>query len=249
MLSTGLLLFFQQATDVVSEHVADIAIAAEGVPEKTSFFEYITEWCVHVIDVTHYPGVFLLMALESMIAPIPSEAIMPFAGFLAFEGKMSMAWIAVWSTLGSIVGSLLSYLMGMYGGRPLVLKIGKYLLLNVHHLDATERFFNRYGNATVFICRFIPVVRHFISIPAGMGRMPLVPFLIMTLIGALIWNTFLAWAGWKLNENWDSLRGYFHYIDIVIVVAILGVVLAFIIRQVVEFRAQKLNRNKSDNDI
>ena len=212
-----------------------------------SVFEHITEWCTHVIELSGYPGVFFLMALESMIAPIPSEAVMPFAGYLAFDGKMSMVWIGIWSTLGSITGSMISYWMGLYGGRPLVLKIGRYLLLNVHHLDATERFFNRYGNATVFICRFIPVVRHFISIPAGMGRMPIVSFLIMTTIGAAIWNMFLAWAGWKLNENWEELREYFHIIDIVIVVAILLVVAAFIIRQIIEWRAQRkagINENE-----
>jgi membrane protein DedA with SNARE-associated domain len=248
MLTPGLLLFIQQAAETVGEHAADLAQYADVSPEKTSVFEHITAWCVNLIDITHYPGVFLLMALESMIAPIPSEAVMPFAGFLAYEGRMSMVWIGIFSTLGSLVGSGVSYWLGMYGGRPLVLKVGKYFLLNVHHLDATERFFNRFGNATVFICRFIPVIRHFISIPAGMGRMPLVPFLMMTLLGAAIWNMFLAWAGWKLNENWESLRGYFHYIDITILVIIIAVIVAFIVRQIVEFRAQKLNRIKSDID-
>ncbi len=238
MLTMNLLIFLQQATEQVGEY------AAENGAGHTSIFEAISEWCTHVIDVTHYPGVFFLMALESMIAPIPSEAVMPFAGFLAFEGKMSMAWIAVWSTLGSITGSLLSYWMGMYGGRPLVLKVGKYLLLNVHHLDATERYFNRYGAWTVFICRFIPVVRHFISIPAGMGRMPMRRFLPMTIIGAFMWNMFLAWAGFKLRENWNSLRDYFHYIDIVIVVMIGLVVAAFIWRQIMEWHAQKKSREK-----
>jgi membrane protein DedA with SNARE-associated domain len=199
----------------------------------------MSEWCTHVIDLAHYPGLFVLMALESMVVPIPSEAVMPFAGFLAYEGKMSMVLIALWSTLGSLVGSLISYWVGMYGGRPLVLKLGKFLLLNVHHLDATERFFNRFGGATVFICRFIPVIRHFISIPAGMGKMPMRMFIPMTLIGASIWNMFLTWAGWKLRENWESLRGYFHWVDIIIAAIILLVVAAFITRQIVEWRAQK----------
>ena len=152
---------------------------------------------------------------------------------------MSMLWIGLWSTLGSITGSMISYWLGMYGGRPLVLKVGKYLFLNVHHLDATERFFLRNGPVTVFICRFIPVVRHFISIPAGMGRMPLRMFIPMTLIGAAIWNMFLAWAGWKLRENWESLRGYFHWIDIAIAAIICFLILAFIVRQIVEWRAQR----------
>jgi membrane protein DedA with SNARE-associated domain len=179
------------------------------------------------------------MALESMVVPIPSEAVMPFAGFLIFEQKMTWIGVGFSSIFGSISGSMISYWIGMYGGRPLVLKVGKYLLLNVHHLDATERFFNRFGPVTVFICRFIPVVRHFISIPAGMGRMPLKMFIPMTLIGALIWNMFLAWAGFKLRENWERLRGYFHWIDIVIAAIICFLILAFIVRQIVEWRAQK----------
>ncbi len=187
------------------------------------------------------------MALESMIAPIPSEAVMPFAGFLIYSEEMTWTLVALWSTLGSIVGSMASYFMGMYGGRPLVLKVGKWLLLNVHHLDATERYFKKYGPWTVFICRFVPVVRHFISIPAGMGRMPIPTFLAMTIIGAVMWNMFLAWAGYYLKENWESVKAYFHIIDRVIVVLILAVIVAFIVRQVVEWRALKKAAVTDDN--
>lgn len=222
---------------------------SETAAEHTSIFERISEWCTHVIQVTYYPGVFFLMALESMIAPIPSEAVMPFAGFLIFMGEMTWFGVALWSTLGSVVGSLISYWMGMYGGRPLVLKVGKYLLLNVHHLDATERYFNKYGPVTVFICRFVPVVRHFISIPAGMGRMPMITFLPMTLIGAFMWNMFLAWAGYKLKENWQQLKGYFHWIDIVIVVMILAVIALFIFRQIIEWKAQKKQAAESGDNL
>src|SRR6185436_1001706 len=109
-------------------------------------------------------------------------------------------WAAIVSTsLGSILGSLLSYLMGYYGGKPLVLRVGKYLLLNVHDLERTEEFFHRRsGTLTLFLSRFIPVVRHFVSIPAGIGHMPLVPFLLVTLVGATAWNTFLLICGMKL---------------------------------------------------
>jgi membrane protein DedA with SNARE-associated domain len=234
-MAIDLLLLFHHASLAVAENTAAVAQAVED----KSVFEQLTKWCVHVIEISGYPGIFLLMALESMIAPIPSEAVMPFAGFLAFEGKMSMFLIAVVSTIGSITGSLVSYWMGIYGGRPLVLKIGKYLFLNVHHLDATERFFNRFGASTVFICRFIPVVRHFISIPAGMGRMQIPKFIVMTVTGALIWNTFLAWVGWKLKENWETLRVYFHWIDIVIAAIILLFIVAFIARQIIEWQKQK----------
>jgi len=218
-----------------------LILAAEAGSQNTSVFEMIAHWCEEFIRAVDYPGVFILMALESMIAPIPSEAVMPFAGFLVYTKEMSWFWVAFSSTTGSIIGSMLSYWMGMYGGRPLVLKVGKYLLLNVHHLDATEKYFNKYGNWTVFICRFIPVVRHFISIPAGMGRMPIVPFLTMTVIGAFLWNMTLAVAGYYLKENWEWLRDgpVFHVIDRVILVMILLVVGVFIVRQIVEWRAQK----------
>jgi membrane protein DedA with SNARE-associated domain len=118
--------------------------SADTVAENISIFERISDWCTHVIQVTYYPGVFFLMVLESMVVPIPSEAVMPFAGFLVFMKEMTWVGVILWSTLGSMTGSLISYWMGMYGGRPLVLKVGKYLLLNVHHLDATERYFNKF---------------------------------------------------------------------------------------------------------
>jgi len=224
-------------------------LAANAGPQTASVFEIIATWCEELIRTVHYPGLFILMALESMIAPIPSEAVMPFAGFLVFTKEMSWVGVSLWSTAGSIVGSMVSYWMGMYGGRPLVLKIGRCLLLNVHHLDATEKYFKKYGNWTVFICRFIPVIRHFISIPAGMGRMPIVPFISMTVIGAFIWNTSLAVAGYVLKENWDVLKNSptFHIIDRVILTIILLVIAAFIIRQIVEWRAQR-KACKSAND-
>ena len=237
MLAFDFFLILQQATDAASEHAV----------EHASIFEQISGWCTEVIRTTHYPGIFFLMALESMIAPIPSEAVMPFAGFLIFSEEMTWHLVAIWSTLGSIVGSMVSYWIGMYGGRPLVLKVGKYLLLNVHHLDATERYFKKYGPWTVFICRFVPVVRHFISIPAGMGRMPLPVFVTMTVIGALMWNMFLVWAGYYLKENWESVKAYFHIIDRVIVVIILAIIIAFIVRQIVEWRAQKKAAVTDDN--
>src|SRR3954463_7493368 len=151
--------------------------------------EYISNIAVKVLDTSGYAGAAALMTLESMIAPVPSEAVMPFVGFQVADGRWNL-WAAILATsFGSIVGSLLSYAMGYYGGKPLVLKVGKYLLLNQHDLERTETFFHRkQGITPVFISRFIPVVRHFISIPAGMGKMPLLPFLAVTLVGATVWN-------------------------------------------------------------
>src|SRR5580765_1899259 len=165
--------------------------------------ELISNWAIRCLDVAGYTSAAGLMALESMIVPVPSEAVMPFVGFLVADGKWSL-WGAIAATsLGSILGSSLSYLMGYYGGKPVVLRVGKYLLLNVHDLERTEAFFHRRsGVVTLFISRFIPVVRHFVSIPAGIGRMPFGPFLVTTLVGATLWNTFLLVCGMKLREHW-----------------------------------------------
>lgn len=183
--------------------------------------ELISNWAIHCLDVAGYAGAAGLMTLESMIVPIPSEAVMPFVGFLVADGKWSLAGAILATSLGSILGSTLSYLMGYYGGKPLVLLVGKYLLLNVHDLERTEQFFHRRSGAvTLFISRFIPVVRHFVSIPAGIGRMPFLTFLITTLIGATLWNTFLLFCGMKLREHWSVVQKYSHQVDYVVVAAI-----------------------------
>jgi len=187
--------------------------------------ELIAQIAVQILEATAYVGAFFLMALESMIAPVPSEAVMPFVGFLVTDGKWNL-WLAVLSTsLGSMVGSLASYGMGYYGGKPLVLKVGRYLLLNRHDLERTERYFQqRQGGYTVFLARFIPVIRHFISVPAGMGKMPLLPFMAVTTVGATLWNGFLLFLGMRLREHWAVVQKYSHQVDIaIVVVAVIGI--------------------------
>ena len=173
------------------------------------------------INQCSYFGVFVLMALESMIAPIPSELVMPFAGFLIFTGHFDPVAVMVASSLGSIVGSLLSYGMGRLG-EPVVLHYGRYLLLNPHHLEWTKKFFNRHGGKTIFIARFIPVVRHLISIPAGLARMSLAPFILFTLVGATLWNGFLTYLGVRLKENWRLIQQYTHFLDYLVATAMVA---------------------------
>ena len=173
------------------------------------------------INKCSYWGVFFLMALESMIAPVPSELVMPFAGFLIFTGHFDPWAVMIASSLGSIVGSLLSYGMGMLG-EPVVLRYGRYLLLNPHHLEWTKKFFNRHGGKTIFIARFIPVVRHLISIPAGLARMPLTPFILYTLVGATLWNGFLTYLGVRLKENWRLIQQYTHVLDYFVLACLLA---------------------------
>lgn len=191
--------------------------------------ELVSEYAVKVLDSTHYAGACALMALESMILPVPSEAVMPFVGFQVADGKWDL-WPALLATsLGSLIGSLFSYLMGYYGGRPFVLKVGRYLLLNVHDLEITERFFHqRRGAWTLFFARFVPVVRHLISVPAGTGRMPLLPFITATLAGATLWNSFLLYLGLRLREHWTVVQKYSHQIDIVIVLAMVIAVVWYV---------------------
>lgn len=191
---------------------------------------------------TGYFGAAFLMALESMIFPVPSEAVMPFVGFLVADGKWNL-WIAILATsVGSITGSLISYFMGYYGGKPLILKVGKYLLLNQHDLKWTEEFFSRRGGTlTLFISRFIPVVRHLISIPAGMGKMKLLPFFLATLIGATIWNSFLLVLGMKLREHWTIVQHYSHQVDIAVVAILL---LGFIL-----FIKSRYKRKTAENSV
>lgn len=186
--------------------------------------EQILSAIIDFISTSGYIGVCILMIFESMIVPIPSEAVMPFAGFLVTTHRFSFAGVLLASTIGSIIGSYLSYLIGAYGGRPFLEKWGKYFLLNHHHLTVTEKFFHTRGEWTIFIGRLIPIVRHLISIPAGIGRMPLGKFFLYTTLGAGLWNGFLAWVGMRLGEHWEQLREYTGVLHIVIIVCIVGVV-------------------------
>ena len=190
--------------------------------------EKLVEYITIGMSIGGYFGLFILMTLESMIAPVPSEVVMPFAGYLVLQGKFEF-WIAVLvSSLGSIFGSLLSYYIGVYGGRPFVLKFGKYLLLEEGHLEWTEKWFKKQGEKTIFISRFVPVVRHLISIPAGMAKMPMQKFLIYTFAGASIWNFILLYAGFKLGSHWDKLHKFSKELDIIFVAGVILFLIYFV---------------------
>jgi membrane protein DedA with SNARE-associated domain len=192
--------------------------------------ESIAAFGTHVIGAIGYVGVFLLMTAESMVLPVPSEAVMPFAGFTIAAGTLSWAGVIVSATAGSIVGSLIGYAIGKFGGRPFVARFGKYLLLDARDLESTDRFFQRRGSVTILVSRFIPIVRHLISIPAGMGEMPLLPFCVFTVIGAGLWNSFLAWCGFLLRKNWSTVLRYSHLIDIAVVIILAALVALYIAR-------------------
>ena len=154
------------------------------------------------------------MVLESMVFPLPSELVMPFAGFLAGQGVFSFWMVVASSVVGSLLGSLLSYAMGFYLGRGFIIKYGKFFLLHEADLIKTEQWFARRGGITILIGRFVPVVRHLISIPAGTAKMNVWKFLAYTGIGALGWNAFLAYSGYYLGENWAQVEHYSEWLSI-----------------------------------
>jgi membrane protein DedA with SNARE-associated domain len=184
--------------------------------------EWLTQTLTDIIRTIGYPGIGILMALESMVVPVPSEIVMPFVGYLVAQERFSFFTAAIVSTIGCLVGALLSYYMGYYGGETLVKKVGKYLLLDQEHLEWTKRWFNKHGEKTIFISRFVPVVRHVISIPAGIGKMNITKFSAYTFFGSLIWNSILMYVGLKLGENWGLVHKYSTKIDIALIIVILA---------------------------
>lgn len=201
--------------------------------------ELIAGFGTTVIGSIGYAGVFLLMVAESMFLPVPSEAVMPFAGFLVADGRLSPVLLVLFATLGSIVGSLIGYAIGKLGGRPFVTGWGKYLLLDREDLELTDRFFRKRGSITILVSRFIPVVRHLISIPAGTGSMNLPAFIVFTVIGAGLWNSFLTWCGYTLQKNWAAVLRYSHVIDIVVVVLLAALLVLYVVRHLRRMRRRR----------
>jgi membrane protein DedA with SNARE-associated domain len=183
------------------------------------FIAFIATWIMSVIASMGYGGIVLLMAIESACIPLPSEIIMPFAGFLVFKGEMILWIVALAGALGCVLGSIPAYYVGMYGGRPLAEKYGKYILLSKHDLDLADRLFAKHGEIIIFIARMLPAVRTFIAFPAGVVRMNMTKFVVYTFIGSFIWCWLLAYAGMKFGENWESLKVYFHEFHYVIIAA------------------------------
>jgi membrane protein DedA with SNARE-associated domain len=169
-----------------------------------------------VIAATSYGGIALLMAIESACIPLPSELIMPFAGYLVYEGALSLFWVATAGAIGCNLGSLVAYEIGHYGGRPLVERYGRWILMGRRELDWAERFFSRWGSLAVFFGRLLPVIRTFIALPAGIAHMSRAKFHIYTFLGSWPWCLALAYFGMKLGENWRELGKYFHQFDFVI---------------------------------
>jgi membrane protein DedA with SNARE-associated domain len=201
----------------------------------------LSGFIVATISALGYGGIVLLMAIESACIPLPSEIIMPFSGYLVSTGELNLWGVAIAGAVGCVLGSLLAYWVGMYGGRPFIEKYGRYILLSRHDLDIADRWFAKYGEAIVFVSRLLPAIRTFIAFPAGVARMNLTRFVIYTFAGSLPWCLGLAYVGQKLGEQWDkddTLKMWFHRFDFLIGIAGVLFVAWWIWRHVKHSRAE-----------
>jgi membrane protein DedA with SNARE-associated domain len=184
----------------------------------------ILEFITGLIASWGYLGIFVTMTLESALIPLPSEAVIPFAGFLAYMGEMNIWLVVLVSSLANLAGSIIAYFIGKYLGRGFVERYGKYVLLNMHHLELVEGWFQKYGSPTVFFSRMLPLIRTYNALPAGMGKMNFPKFCVYTFIGSIPWNLALVLVGYKLKENWSILEKYSLYIDILAVLVAVAVI-------------------------
>ena len=196
----------------------------------TDIFAFIGSFALSTISQLGYLGIFFLMMLESMIVPVPSEFVMPFAGFLVAQGKFNFLLVILSSTIGSITGSLIFYYLGKTKGLTLVEKYGKYVLVDTEDIKKTEAWFNKRGDITIFLARLIPVIRHLISLIAGIGRMNVKKFTIYTILGAALWNGILTYLGILLGQHWNEVSQYMENLDLIIVILLIIGCLYFVYR-------------------
>ena len=190
----------------------------------------IADFVSHLFTSLGYGGIVVAMAIESCCIPLPSELIMPLAGFLAFQHKFNLWGAALAGAAGCVVGSAVAYWIGATGGRPLLLRYGRYVLISHHDADRADAFFARHGDATIFATRLMPIVRTFISLPAGIARMHFGKFIAYTFLGSLPWCLALAYAGYKLGEHWDEVGSVLHKYDILVGIGILALFALFLYR-------------------
>ena len=192
-------------------------------------------------DAIGWPGVVFLMAIESACIPFPSEIIMPLAGWFLIEdrghGLEYLLLAGFYGALGNLIGSLVAYYVGMWGGRPFLLRYGRWVLITPREIDLADRWFSRYGEITVFASRLLPVVRTFISLPAGIARMNIWRFSILSFLGAYPWSLALAWIGYLLGENWEDISSYMRPVSIPIAIAVVLLAGYFVYRRIREIRS------------
>ena len=181
----------------------------------THIIDLIVLFVTSTVSAVGYIGVLVLMTFESACVPIPSEIIMPFSGFLATTGKLSIWGVTLAGATGNLIGAVITYAIGFYGGRPFILKYGKYFFVKEKEVHHAEKFFAKWGDWSVFLSRNLPVIRTFISLPAGVAEMPFIKFAVFSFLGSIPWCFALTYLGFILGNNWLLIRQYGHYLDII----------------------------------
>ena len=197
-------------------------------------FEQLASWITTTIDALGYPGVLAMMAVESALVPLPAEGIMPFAGFLVATGRFNLWTVALVGAAGNLLGSLAAYALGRWAGdaivRQALRRYGRWALLEERELDRAQEWLRRYGDWVVLVGRVVPGLRTVVSLPAGIARLPVLRFSVLTFAGSFVWSLALAEVGRMLGERWESIRPWFHALDLVIVAAAVLAVLYYVYR-------------------
>lgn len=201
----------------------------------------VSGFIIGVISKLDYFGIVLLMAIESVNIPLPSEIIMPFSGYLIYKGQFNLYWAGFFGGLGCLLGSVISYWIGLYGGRPLIEQYGKYILISHKDLQRADNWFKRYGEKTVFYSRLLPIVRTYISFPAGIAKMNFSRFSLYSFLGSFLWSLGLAYLGVTLGEQWETLRDSLKKFDILIGIIIIIGIGWYIWRHIKNSKAQSPN--------
>jgi membrane protein DedA with SNARE-associated domain len=201
----------------------------------------------HLSSLGHL-GIFILMSLESACIPIPSEITLPLAGYMVSVHKATLLSMTIVSTLGCLFGSLVAYVVGYFGGRPFIVKYGKYILISEKDLIKADNFFEKRGQATIFISRMLPVIRTFISFPAGVSRMNVVKFTILSVLGSLPWCFLFIFLGKKFGENYSNVENYFKNLNNIVLVVVIAIIVSFVLWKVREMRKNKIVENNENNE-
>jgi len=197
----------------------------------TGLIEWGVDLILNWISNYGYLGILFLMALESATLPVPSEIVMPFAGYLVYsEGHMNLVWVILAGSIGCTIGSIAAYVVGYYAGRPLILRYGKYMFLREKHLVSAEKWFAKYGDKATFIARLLPVIRTVISLPAGIAKMNFKKFVLYSFVGSVPWTAMLAVVGYWLGSQWREVSGVFRELDILVVVAGVAIVIWYVLK-------------------
>lgn len=199
----------------------------------------VTLWIIHVIGQMGYLGIVLLMGIESACIPLPSEVIMPFSGYLVSTGRFTLLGAALAGAIGCVLGSIPAYYLGKYGGRKMIVRYGRWVLISHRDLELADRLFQKYGEVVIFAGRLLPVVRTFIAFPAGVSKMNPGRFYLYTFVGSFIWCYVLAALGKIFGDHWENLRPYFHQFSVTIVVLLVAGFMAYVYRHLRELKAAR----------